>query len=1169
MTVAHLVNKGEQLSLVFGNGTRALARCVDRSKALDAALLALEKVTPADGLAPPLAVNTDGDFGVGAQWRTWGHPEGFLSGYVVGGTVAGLSSSMGVREIFLRREKDPEKKLKGISGGPVVDRFGVVVGILKESPRDLLGMSIGSRLDDVRRALRQWHELAPDLRSDGPVSRYLERYASVWGKLPGHDRQLATVFVRQRFRRAATGRDRGASGTIGLQALLDQLRTEQRHLVLRGDPGSGKTVLLQWLCAEAAQAWQKGNERREVPILIHASKLAEVAADVDRAIVDVDASGLFAGSPPDDMRWLVLIDGLDEIVDVEQRERALRRIKERAGMPPGQRRAAMRIVLASRPLAILDEIPESMALHLVLRPFDTGQLEAFANNWFRGARVGAGATEFLGELRASRLDELVATPALATVAATVFERAPDKQLPRRRSDLYDAFVEASLKGRDPEISRRFLQGLEDLFPGRGREIGGTIWEARDAMATALASQVQDGRLPPTGGDFVAAAIQFMAGKGMIPAVRPGSEREHRLSLLVYDLLVASGLFVRAADGKLAFFHNTLREALTARDTASAPHGTPDEIWAVVRRWIDVRWREIVLLVLARWSQEGGETCRSIWSVLQPVVQKSNRGKHFVATALGEGMVLERDAEEAVINTMLERLEHWSPCAELFSEFQSPNPVDALRALSRRPLFVGAMVDKLSQENRCAIKISALAELTLELGSVEVLAPLLRSNSKVASAAAVLIARAGRLDLALPQLTELIHSTGDHPTKFQIVKLIGEEGGAKTMRDFASDLSMDRDVRLFALSYAAPRLDSAILQTLAKELADGLTLSPFSQSDMQLAGRLLLNGWLDLVDARDPGTRLAMVRAKLDAGERLCDADRRFMRRLARKADISSEVLTAVLTLLEAEPGGEDLRLAIDLMDRCEDAEHKLTIATAITRTGHIEPLVRLSESPPTKLRAANSLAQAGYDAEARAILERMAEEPELDYSELGEAFLKIGAPVRATEMFREAARQGKLGALRSLFNAGYSGEIASLIRAPEVDYRSRRFGIRCLGQLGAMDRLLEIAADPVLEPTLRLDAVGQAEALGWISEAEAARRGIETEAGYQADTLWKSTAEAIRRMVANPMVSTSDIAMRLDETYDQKLLPLFLPLLDRSDLSPEQATAALEKIGDLRDQAVN
>jgi hypothetical protein len=550
ITAFHVVSGSEHVQLRFTDGHEVSAQVVDADNKLDVALLRIEAIPGARTLLP-LAMNDDGDTMPGDEWRGFGYPIGWPMGFPVDGVVSSTTGTSGSsRVLVLNSAHGPKDALRGLSGGPVLDRSGAVIGIITDFPTHLSVNTLhGARLDDAWAALPEWRRRMPTWTSEGAISRYLRRMAPDWNR-PTYETPfrrrvappLLSVFVAQRFRRPATSRYAGPGAdpaNLSLELILARLREDGRHVILRGDPGTGKSVLLRWLCAQAARTWAAREDRRFVPVLVHASSLID--AEVDSVAAAVDP--LFGGFPPAGVQWLVLVDGLDEIVNLNDRRIVVERIKLRAAQARSRARPPLRILVASRPLAILDEMPDAEVQQFVVQPFSPSQLQEFANKWFReDDKDGATAAAFLRELEASRLEGLASVPALATLAAVVYDRSPNRSLPHRRSELFDRFIELMLEERNEEAKSAFVEACEAAYLGRGESLAAGLWSAREELATDLARQIQEGSLSIAQGDMVGAAVKRAVATSLMPKERDGSAREEATKDLMMDLLLSSGLF---------------------------------------------------------------------------------------------------------------------------------------------------------------------------------------------------------------------------------------------------------------------------------------------------------------------------------------------------------------------------------------------------------------------------------------------------------------------------------------------------------------------------------------------------------------------------------------------------------------------------------------------------
>ncbi|MGH3431127.1 MAG: NACHT domain-containing protein, partial [Mycobacteriales bacterium] len=229
------------------------------------------------------------------------------------------------------------------------------------------------------------------------------------------------------------------------------------HLLVTGGPGLGKSTMSLQLAADIAKKWASptGNDTEPisevvVPLRLTAHVLAgqlnkpfpealasSICIEYGRLLtVAVDAHLL--GDKVKGCRWLLLIDGLDEVTNSADRENLVETLSYWASGPD---KPPYRIVLTSRPIegATLAPLLRAGVAHYELQPFDEEALRRFAENWFTDEGRDT-ADRFMRQIRKAHLDELLRVPLLATITAIMFEEHEDRQLPDNQYQLYEEYL---------------------------------------------------------------------------------------------------------------------------------------------------------------------------------------------------------------------------------------------------------------------------------------------------------------------------------------------------------------------------------------------------------------------------------------------------------------------------------------------------------------------------------------------------------------------------------------------------------------------------------------------------------------------------------------------------------------------------------------------------------
>lgn len=1115
ITAWHVVERVDRQLLWCAAG-EASARCIGHSAQYDVALLRFDERKLA---APALPMNDDGDMRRDDAWHSWGYPLGHPGGFPLNGTVSSpRSSANGMHHLVLNCAQGPKPFLRGLSGAPVLDARGAVIGVLTGYPEDLAQITLfATRLDDAWTQLPKWRDRAsPHWLSTSTISNYFSRQEVEWDRpthrLPFLRRaapRLSDIFTAPRFR-APHNPQRGGGATPprgmrGADSLLDVLYEDTRHLVLRGDPGTGKSVLLRWLALLAVKHWRTRHARKLVPIIVHAAKL--VASDW-RAVLDAELHGDAQSLPPG-ASWLLMVDGLDEVVNVHDRssivERLLRNMLSFRSSP-------LRLLIASRPLASLDEFPPSLAQHFVLQPFTDLQLEAFASAWFSGQAQHRLAQEFMEELRLSRIEGLAAIPALATMAAVVFERSPSRTLPRRRSELYDRFIDLMLQERGAKAWEDFENLCVELNRSRdGKALANVLWGKRLDFSRRLAVEIQAGKTGLGADDFVQPLVRIAQEDGVLPIVPFGSVQADQQWVLMNDLMLGCGLFISGVAGRLEYFHNTIREALAAQSITADTPPQAAAMWPIVRTWSEPRWREIVLLALARWSEQGEAAQSEIWLLLAPLMERSRSALQFVGMALAQGVQLPPENEAQVTAALFNRLGSWNPCAELFSEFRSPNPLDVLRLLTRRERFVELLLKEFDENpEQCAIRTWAFLELTLDQAGSRALRRYLDAEPGVALAAATLLVRAGDGEAAAPPMIEALrYEAGERKRReadeWRVAEVIAEYCSREHLRAILESGDIPPDTRFAAAAAGWRRYRDDEMAAQARELLGFCDFYVGREGDIPMLRRALaVPGIVQRPPLKSSTTAVLAAMSAPGMDTQPCATWVYALCSSAAEPAVHAYAQAARIFAEPAAPIDTDAMLLL-LQDTELDDAARTTLMGSLGHARRLDILDRVvaSEAVPLTTRFAAMLAWIAADGDEapRARIVKLLAQLR-GTSKWDNCVVNLGrtgqVDLAADECLHALVAPGARGGaneIRNLMDMGCAEHIVRVIRASGIGPITAQFAVRCLGQLGDAPRLVQVMQDRKILAAVRLHAVKTLAELGWMREAADQARGIAQEIG--------------------------------------------------------------------------
>lgn len=352
-------------------------------------------------------------------------------------------------------------------------------------------------------------------------------------------------------------------GALTVQLPAEEALLAHDRVLLRGDAGSGKTTLVQWLAVTAAR------DGSGVPYVLPLRTLIRAGA------LPTPADFLTAVScpltPPEGWtervltagRGLILVDGLDEIPAAD-RHRTRDWLLSLIRAFPGNR-----WLLTSRPTAVR---PDWLAAEgfgeLTLAPMRRPDVATFVHRWHTAAEAPEYEAPLLDSLRTKRDLARLATNPLMCGLICALHRERRGYLPTGRKELYDAALTMLLARRDRERGLELDLAEETQLELLQRLAYALVLSGRTEMELETAEAIVDRCLPAIG------------LTGPAPAV-------------LGDLLLRSGLLRQPADGVVDFVHRTFQDYLGARYAVEEGH-----LDVLVGRADDTQWEDVIRMAVA-------------------------------------------------------------------------------------------------------------------------------------------------------------------------------------------------------------------------------------------------------------------------------------------------------------------------------------------------------------------------------------------------------------------------------------------------------------------------------------------------------------------------------------------------------------------------------------------
>ncbi|MFM9102564.1 MAG: HEAT repeat domain-containing protein, partial [Cyanobium sp.] len=414
----------------------------------------------------------------------------------------------------------------------------------------------------------------------------------------------------------------------------------QRKVVVLGDPGSGKSLLLQYLVLAWAEASDLPFADTPVPLLI---ELRDYASCREKGEVKdfVEYLGRADGrrwqlNPEALAGWLqhnrtlLLLDGLDEVFDPELRQRVTTAIHRFADEYPNAR-----IIVSSRLIGFPQERWRDEGFRpFMLQELDGEQTEAFLRRWHqlayedgsKGERKRASLVRAIHQSPA--IQQLAGNPLLLTLMAILHRT---QELPRDRAELYHQCTRLLLHQWKtelafeafPKLAQAQLDGKDKL--GLMKRIAWTLQTGAGDGGGALTNLIEENQLERT----LAEGLRGISG------LRP----DRAARALIEQLRGRNFMLCFMGGGNYAFVHRTFLEYFCAEAIVDRFQVEQTLTLAALKteifgHWPDESWQEVLRLVA---GQLAPKFIRELleWLLQQPDPTQSCGHTVFAAHCLGE------------------------------------------------------------------------------------------------------------------------------------------------------------------------------------------------------------------------------------------------------------------------------------------------------------------------------------------------------------------------------------------------------------------------------------------------------------------------------------------------------------------------------------------------------